>query len=360
MMRLVLIIFAATLISAAQTAASTVGERHLKTNEASAALRDAGASDQLRITVWHPAKNDAAETLLDIGPPGKPLFKPGSAAPDASFEDDVPRPVILLSHGFGGTARMMAWFGTALARRGYIVVAVDHPGNNGRDPMTTPGAILFWERAGDLRAALARVEADPLIAPHLDISRLGVAGFSAGGFAALAAAGGRVDLRRLQAFCTANPADGVCKPQQEFAVSMPQVAAYMGRADMAGEDARSSMDFAIPGVGAVFVMAPALVQAFDPESLSRIHAPVKIILGDADSVAPATANGEAAARIIPGAQLTVLPDVGHYDFIATCTPAGDAIVPMCPTKAPREATHEAAIADALTIFGSMRGVGARP
>ena len=45
---------------------------------------------------------------------------------------------------------MMAWFGTALAREGYIVIAVDHPGNNnGMDPMTIGGAALFWERPGD-------------------------------------------------------------------------------------------------------------------------------------------------------------------------------------------------------------------
>jgi predicted dienelactone hydrolase len=26
---------------------------------------------------------------------------------------------------------MMGWLGTALARAGYLVIAVDHPGNNG-------------------------------------------------------------------------------------------------------------------------------------------------------------------------------------------------------------------------------------
>jgi len=129
----------AALLSLSLTAfaeASTVGERHLVAHEASAALRNASHGDDLRITVWYPAAPGAVEAPLDIGPPRKPLFTPGSAAPDAAFEDARPRPVILLSHGFGGTARIMAWFGTALARHGYVVVAVDHPGNNGRDPMT--------------------------------------------------------------------------------------------------------------------------------------------------------------------------------------------------------------------------------
>jgi predicted dienelactone hydrolase len=114
-------------LAAWPAAAATVGERHLVAHEASAALRSASHGDELRITVWYPAAPGAAETSLDIGPPGKPLFTPGSAAPDAAFENARPRPVILLSHGFGGTARIMAWFGTALARHGLIVIAVDHP-----------------------------------------------------------------------------------------------------------------------------------------------------------------------------------------------------------------------------------------
>ena len=109
-------------------AATTVGERHLVAHEASAALRNASHDDDLRITVWYPAASGAVEAPLDIGPPGKPLFTPGSAAPNADFEDARRRPVILFSHGFGGTARIMAWFGTALARHGYVVIAVDHPG----------------------------------------------------------------------------------------------------------------------------------------------------------------------------------------------------------------------------------------
>ena len=200
------LILGALLAACAANAAEAfpVGERDLTTSEHSAALRDAKNGDQLRITVWYPAAAGVIEESLDIGPPNKPLFRSGKAAPGAAFADGKPRPVILLSHGFGGTARMMAWFGTALAREGYIVIAVDHPGNNGMDPMTPAGAILYWERPGDLSAALARVKADPMIAPHLSLARLGVAGFPAGGFTSLAAAGARVDYGRFRAFCAAN------------------------------------------------------------------------------------------------------------------------------------------------------------
>ncbi len=203
-------------LAASPAAAATVGERHLVAHEASATLRNASHSDELRITVWYPAAPNAVEAPLDIGPPGNPVFTPGSAAPDAPFEDARPRPVILFSHGFGGTARIMAWFGTALARHGFIVIAVDHPGNNGRDPMTLAGAVLNWERPGDLAAALDKAKSDPQIAPHLDLDRLGAAGFSAGGFTTLVEAGARVDPLRFQRFARPIRMTGSARRRRSF------------------------------------------------------------------------------------------------------------------------------------------------
>jgi predicted dienelactone hydrolase len=343
----------ATLLSvllASSTAAATVGERHLVAHEPSAALRSASHNDELRITVWYPAAPDAVETPLDIGPPGKPLFTPGSAAPGAAFEDARPRPVILFSHGFGGTARIMAWFGTALARHGYVVIAVDHPGNNGRDPMTIAGAVLSWERPGDLQTALETTKRDPTIGPHLDLNRLGAAGFSAGGYTTLVEAGAHVDFARFLQFCDAHPDDGVCAPQKEFQFSRSDAEVFFARPAAKAALAHAKDDLGISGVKAAFVMAPAIVQSLDPESLKSFRVPVRILLGAADKVAPPATNGDVAAALIPGAKLTVLPQVGHYDFLAECTPAGDAVVPVCPTEVPRPTTHKTAIDEALAFF----------
>lgn len=355
MIRCLFLAFITIALVANTAAASPVGERDLVTTEPSAAVRDVSHGETLRITVWYPAAAGAAEVPLDIGPSDHPLFTPGSAAPSAAFADAARHPVILFSHGFGGTARLMAWFGTALARAGYVVIAVDHPGNNGRDRMTVPGAILFWERPGDLAAALARVRTDPAIAPHLDLSRLGVAGFSAGGFTSLAAAGARVDIDRFRAFCAAHPKDGICAPQKEFAITPAQAEQFLATPEGAAELKRSHQDLAIPGVRAVFVMAPAIIQSLDPASLHRIHVPVRIVVGGDDSVASPTTNGEVADAAIPGATIRILPHVGHYDFLADCTKAGDAAVPVCPTEVARDPTHQAAIEDALGFFGRTLG-----
>jgi len=118
---------------------------------------------------------------------------------------------------------------------------------------------------------------------------------------------------------------------------------------------RAGDDHTIPGVRAAFVMAPAIIQALTPESLSAIKTPVAIILGDADPVAPPATNGLVAARDIPGAELKVLPGVGHYDFLSTCTPFGHAHVPVCSAKVSQDDTHEAAIDMAVAFFDRALG-----
>jgi len=335
--------------------AGPVGERHLKTMSPTAALRDAEHRPDLRVTVWYPAAAGSKEERIDIGPPDKPLFLVGAVASDASFADARRRPVILFSHGFGGTARMMGWFGTALAREGYVVVAVDHPGNNALDTKTVAGAILSWERPGDLAAALEAVKSDPRIGPHLDLRRLGAAGFATGGFNALVSVGARVDMKRFLAFCRERPTDGLCAPQQEFAVTLDQAQRALASPELAGEVAHAGDDHSIRGVRAAFAIAPASIQALPPESLARIKVPVAIMLGDVDQLMPPATNGLVAAKAIPRAELKVLPGVGHYDFISTCTPAGMANVPICTAKVPQDQTHQAAIDMALAFFGRTLG-----
>lgn len=333
-----------------------VGEVHGVAHAASAAIRDAERSDQVRYTAWYPAHAGAKEEPLTIGPPENPLFEVGSSAADAPVAAGR-WPVLLLSHGNGGTARMMGWFGTAMARAGYVVVAVDHPGNNGMDAMTAAGSILMWNRVDDLSAALAAVKADPRLAAHVDVERLGLAGYSAGGYTALIAAGARPDMARLVAFCEANPKDGVCAPQLEnpeftferrmALAAAPQMAPWMAKS---GEDRR------IPNVRAVFLMAPAIVQAFDPAELAKLDVPVAMVVGEADTVASPATNSQTITAANAKARLEVLPAVGHYDFLSACTELGrQRVGALCEGRADREATHQAAIRQAEELFRPTLG-----
>jgi predicted dienelactone hydrolase len=336
--------------------AEAVGEPHLFAQQPSAALRDADHRTALRVTVWYPAADGFDERSLDIGPPGGTLFYVGSAAPDAPFVDARRRPVILFSHGYGGSARMMGWFTTNLARAGFVVIAVDHPGNNSADKKTAAGAMLFWDRADDLRVALAAARADPDIGAHIDMRRVGVAGYATGGFAALAAAGAQVDFDRWVRFCRERPTDGTCGPQLEFPLTLDDGLKALEAPELAAEIARARDDHTIPEVRAAFAIAPAIVQSLTPESLRGLRMPVAIVLGDSDDVIPANTNGGAAARAIPGAELKVLPGIGHYDFISTCSVAALASIAECQgINGSQDRAHEPTLQAAFRFFTRTLG-----
>ncbi len=338
-----------------------VGEVHGVAHTPSAAIRDAERSDQVRYTVWYPAQAGRKESPITIGPPGNPLFEVGSSAADAPVAAGR-WPVLLLSHGNGGTARMMGWFGTAMARAGYVVVAVDHPGNNGMDAMTAAGSILMWNRVDDLAAALAAVQADPRLAAHVDAERLGLAGYSAGGYTALIAAGARPDMARLVAFCKTNSKDGVCAPQMENPeFTFERRVALAAAPQMEPWVAKAADDRRIPNVRAVFLMAPAIVQAFEPAELAKLDVPVSVLVGEADTVASPATNSKVIAAENPQARLQLLPGVGHYDFLSECTDLGRKRAgALCTVTTDKEATHQVAIERAVGLFDASLEIASRP
>ena len=75
-------------------------------------------------------------------------------------------------------------------------------------------------------------------------------------------------------------------------------------------------------------------------------------------MAPPHTNGGVAARTIPRAQLKALPGVGHYDFLATCTPAAfSRDVPMCrDIRVAQGQTHFEALQAAIGFFSRTLGM----
>lgn len=333
---------------AALPVSATVGEQHRLADQPSAALRNADHRPHLRVTLWYPAKPGSPTRSIDF-PPDQPLFSVGAVAPDAPFADRARHPLVLVSHGFGGSARMMGWFGLALAEKGYVVVAVDHPGNNGVDQQTAAAAVLWWDRADDLKAALGVVLADPQLSQHVDPARIGVAGFSIGGLTALVAAGARTDPDRMIRFCHDHPEDGACKPQLEFALSNDDAIAALASPALAGERAKAGEDHSVAGVKAVFAMAP-LIQPLTPASLRALRMPVAIMAGGADVTVPAATHALVAKSMIRGSMVTILPGVTHYSFLATCSPAAVSSLPVCHDATKQESAHQAAIRAALDLF----------
>lgn len=319
----------------------------------------------LHVTVWYPAAESAIETQQTIGPPDKPLFEAGMATPHASFAPALePFPLILLSHGTGGSAAQMAWLGTALARAGFIAAAVDHPGNNAQTGYTPAGFLLWWERATDLSDVLDGLLADAQLGPHIDRGRVGAAGFSLGGYTVMELAGARTDISDFYDLCRAQPGNAVCvvpemhdmlQDSAGHTMRLEQLLASVRRGNneslaLSGESYRD------PRIKAVFAIAPALGFTLTPDSLKAIRLPVAVVVGSADSIAPPASGADILRANVRGARETVLPGVEHDTFLDTCTSAGKVSFPQyCtdPAGVDRGAVHAQTADLAVQFFARV-------
>jgi predicted dienelactone hydrolase len=126
---------------------------------------------------------------------------------------DAPAPVVLFSHGLGGSREGYAYLGQHWAARGYAVVALQHPGSDDavwRDvpPRQRLAALReaaspanFLLRVHDVPAVLDQLErwngeADHPLAGHLDLDTVGMAGHSFGAVTTQAVAGQSVGRGR--------------------------------------------------------------------------------------------------------------------------------------------------------------------
>jgi predicted dienelactone hydrolase len=357
------------LLSCAALAATAKGDKHDKRHEAASfkvgmtsrvfhpkAERNwRGAEHQeLRVTVWYPAAENAVEVQQEIGPPDAPLLLAGKAAEHAAMAPALEKwPLVLLSHGTGGSAMQMAWIGTALARAGYIAVAVNHPGNNALEPYTAEGFMLWWERATDLSEVLDGILADPEFGPAIDASRIGAAGFSIGGYTVLALGGARTDIGVIIDLCKTQPDSLVCHVPEMKDMGTPEQMLAAVRKTSGVSLARSDESYRDPRVDAIFAIAPAVGFTLTPDSLHAMRVPVDIVVGAADAIAPPKDNGDYIRAHIRGAKETVLPNVVHYTFLDTCTAAGkQKLGVFCadPQGVDRDAVHRQVNEMAVQFF----------
>jgi len=305
----------------------------------------------LNVTVWYPAVANAKESPWEVA-----IFNAGLNAKDAVMTASPSKmPLILLSHGTGGSAAGLGWLGEALAANGYIVAAVNHHGNTGAEPNPMlQGTVVWWDRPQDLSVVIDRLLADSRFGPRIDASRIGVAGFSIGGYTALAVVGTRLSLAQWQKFCGDTPI--ACKLPPEVSDKFKPVdVERMVTQDHRVLVALSHMgdSYADPRIKAAFVMAPVVKAAMTEDSLKAIKVPVHIVVGDKDDQATPAYNAAPIAALIPGAELQILPNVTHYTFLPTCTERGNNYVKdLCISEfgVDRNAVHQQVIGAAQDFF----------
>lgn len=243
-------------------------------------------------------------------------------------------PVVVLSHGNGGG--MFSHHDTAafLARHGYVVAAIEHSGDNFRDASGQGSDRVLVGRNLQLSALLDGLLRGGL-SESIDAAKVGVAGFSAGGYTALLMVGAQPRFQLLTAYCAQYPKSVLCIGGGTVRLSSPPLAPKV--------DAR---------VRAAFVMSP-VGAFFDRQGLTSISAPVWIYAAGADSLLPPEVHARKLRMEIPKlAGYTEVPDAEHFVFLAPCSPPMAQATPaLCVDKpgVDRRAVHEA-LNDAMLRF----------
>jgi len=334
-------------------AESDIGMRRLMyVDEARPAWSGETSGRPVSAWAWYPAQQAGPAVSFDI-PEKQPIFIGGSVVRDVKIKAGK-HPLVVMSHGTGGSAFQMMWLGRRLAAAGYIAIAVDHHGNTAAEEKFDPrGFLYFWERPKDITFLLDRVLADPVFMDSIDVERIGAAGFSLGGYTVVASVGGRGDFEQLEAFCASEMSDATCEPQAEYLNVFEDLETLIANDPSAAADRQDvKADYGDPRIGAIVAIAPAIAQIFTPDSLEAITVDMLVLVGDADSVAPAATNAERIVEYGQKTRLKIFSGATHYTFLNECTARGQRFVPVCrdETSVNRSAIHDAAANAAIGHF----------
>lgn len=203
-------------------------------------------------------------------------------------------PLIVISHGAGGSFAQHYDTAIALADAGFVVAAVTHPGDNDRDQSKFAE---FERRPRHITALIDYMLSGWPEHDRIDARRIGMFGFSAGGFTALVAIGGVPDFSLGRAYCVDRPDDwgtGIRPTAPPSAFTHD------------------------PRISAAVVAAPLGV-VFPHDGLARITAPIQLWRAERDEIVPQPFHAQHVYD-----ELTVKPEyhvvanAGHFVFLPPC------------------------------------------
>lgn len=219
------------------------------------------------------------------------------------------RPLVVISHGNGGAFAGHQDTAEALAEAGFVVAALNHPGDNYLD---TSRSLHLTDRPPQVSALITYMTDQWRGASGIDPSRIGAFGFSAGGFAVITLAGGESDAGLILDHCAGHPEFFVCTL---FTPQTLLVSEWQPR----GSDSR---------IKAVVAAAPGFGFSFSDASLKRIRMPVQLWQAGEDQILPAPFHVETLRDRMPGeVEYHLVPGALHHDFLVPCAPGMSAAAP---------------------------------
>lgn len=338
---------------------SEPAEREVKVGRLHRGYVDASRTDwanagprPLATTVWYQTHDSSVESEWNIG-----VFRFGRNALNAPFADTQKRPLIILSHGTGGSAAQLSWLAESLVAAGFIVAGINHHGNTAAEETSWPhGFALPAERARDISMLVDQLLGDKEIAPHIDSSRIGAAGFSIGGYSVLASAGAHLKVADRQLRCEDESSNPVCKLPPEAGFTEEDIRA-LASSDITFKEAlvRDEHPVSDPRIRAVYAIAPAFLSLMTEQDFSLLDVPIRVVLAEQDQQILVSETLNAVREGIPDAVPVTIPDAGHYSFLASCNFRGRIFLStICKdqNEIDRGELHGRIAADAATFFGA--------
>jgi dienelactone hydrolase len=251
-------------------------------------IRDAARNRLFPCEIWYPAA--ASYARQDLTRTTQDSFS--APASDASLRqcavrDAIPQPgtypLVLFSHHSGGHRRAATFLTTPLASHGYIVAALDHSEivapelqrKDGETPEQTAARIREFvsSRVPDIRLLLNELLAENSWRQetqwkeiHIDPSRVGIVGHSAGGWTALAAPDTETRIRAVVALApggASNPRPGILPVTLDFAWGRDVPTLYLV--------AENDVPLPLSGMFELFDRTPATKQMFILRRADHLH-----------------------------------------------------------------------------------------
>lgn len=269
----------------------------------------------LQVAIWYPSPAPASPQPLG-------LFQQTVAMKGALTGNRLP--LVLISHGTSGS--LASHYDTALelARAGLVVAAVTHAGDNSQDQSYVGNRLDLIDRPRQIKCVLDYLLGAWQEHNHLDPARIGIFGFSLGGFTALVAIGGTPDLQRIPQFCSEKPEAPECRFIRERHGDQLDEVPTLEPTWI--HDAR---------IKAAVVAAPAVSFTFASGGLSHVKVPVQLWRAEEDRESPNQWNSDIVRDALPTPQdVHTVRRAGHFAFLAPCSEALAKAVPKICQDAP--------------------------